>query len=213
MKFLSNVDLRDFKVRHFSILKMMNLRTAVTKEICLQNEIAAYIDGELTPREELNLEMHFAVCQTCRAKLNEQKKLLCALDFALENEREIELPENFTKVIVTTAESNVSGLRRPHERFKALFICAALFLLVILGLGGETEIIFNTFLKFGEQVLAVGGFVFHLIYRIAIGTTIILHSLSQQMVFNSAVSVAFLVIFFAISLFALSRLMNRYNRP
>ncbi len=41
---------------------MMNLQTSATEKVCLQNEIAAYIDGELTPREELDLEMHFAVC-------------------------------------------------------------------------------------------------------------------------------------------------------
>ncbi len=191
----------------------MNLQTATTEQVCPNSEIAAYIDGELAPREEFELEMHFAGCPSCKSKLNDQKKLLCALDFALEAEQEIKLPANFTKVIVTNAESKVSGLRRPQERFKALFICAALFLLILLGLGSETTTVFNTFEKFGEQFLAVGGFAFHLIYDFAIGTTIILRSLSQQVVFNSTNSVAFLIIFFVISLFALSRLMNRYNRP
>ncbi len=191
----------------------MNLQTATIEKVCPSNEIAAYIDGELSPREELDLEMHLAVCASCQAKLNEQKKLLCALDFVLESEKQIELPANFTKVVVANAESNVSGLRRPQERFKALFICAALFLLVILGFGGETETVLNTFAKFGEQVFAVGGFAVHLIYNFAVATAVILRSLSHQIVFNSAVSVAFLVMFFVISLFALSRLIVRYNRP
>lgn len=191
----------------------MNLQTATTKKVCLNNEIAAYIDGELSPREELDLEMHFVVCPSCKSKLNEQKKLLCALDFVLESEKEIELPANFTKVVVANAESKVSGLRRPQERFKALFICATLFLLVLLGLGGETETVFNTFVKFGDQVLAVGGFAVHLIYDFAFAAAIILRSLSHQIVFNSAVSVAFLLMFFVISLFALSRLIVRHNRP
>ena len=183
-----------------------------TTEVCPREEIAAYIDGEIAPRRELELELHFAVCSVCAEELNLQKKLLCALDSALLSEREVELPKDFTKVIVTKAESNVSGLRRPQERFKALFICAALFLMVILGLGSETESVLHTFGKFGDQILAVGGFVFHLIYDFAIGTTIILRSLSHQVVFNSVVSVAFLVIFFVISMFALSRLIVRYNR-
>ena len=186
--------------------------TATIEKVCPTSEIAAYIDGELSSRAEFELEMHFAVCPSCKSKLNEQKKLLCALDFALDNEQEIELPANFTKIIVANAESKVSGLRRPQERFKALFICAALFLMVILGLGSETESVLHTFGKFGDQILAVGGFVFHLIYDFAIGTTIILRSLSHQVVFNSVVSVAFLVIFFVIFMFALSRLIVRYNR-
>ena len=190
----------------------MNSPAATIEKNCPNSEIAAYIDGELSPREELDLELHLAVCPACGAKLNEQKKLLRALDFALESEIEIELPADFTKVVVTNAESKVSGLRRPQERFNALFICAALFLLVTLGLGGETGAIINTFAKFGEQVLAVGGFVFHLIYNLAMAAAIILRSLSHQIVFNSAVSTAFLAVFFIISLFALSRLIVRCNR-
>lgn len=184
----------------------------IVSKVCPTGEIAAYIDGELTPREELDLEMHFAICRSCAAELNEQKKLLCVLDFALEDESEITLPENFTKVIVTTAESNVSGLRRPQERFKAFFICAALTLLVLLGLGSETGTVIKTFWKIGDQILAVGGFALHLIYDIAIGTSIILRSASHHIAFNSTVSIIFLIgiLFFGLMIF--SRLIIRFNR-
>lgn len=188
------------------------MNSQIVSKACPKSEIAAYIDGELLPREELDLEMHFAACRSCAAELNEQKKLLCALDFALEDKIEIALPENFTKVIVTTAESNVSGLRRPQERFKALIICAALTLLVLLGLGGETGTVLNTFWKIGVQILAVGGFVFHLIYDIAIGTSIILRSVSHHIAFNSTVSVVLLIGILFVGLAAFSRLMVRFNR-
>ncbi len=191
----------------------MDLQTVTTNEICSQrSEIAAYIDGELLPREELELEMHLTICKSCSYELNEQKKLLCALDFALESEREIELPSNFTKVIVTTAESKVSGLRRPQERSKALFVCAALFLLVLLGLGSETESVLNTFGKFAEQFAAVGGFAVHIIYDISIGTAIVLRSLGNQFVFNSTVSLAFSIGLLFLGLFALTRFVVRSNR-
>ena len=190
----------------------MNSQTATTGQVCPRTEIAAYVDGELSQREELELEMHLATCAACKTELNEQKKLLFALDFALENDEEIELPENFTKVIVTKAESNVNGLRRPQERFKALFVCAALFLLVILGLGSETGTILNTFRKFADQFLAVAGFVLHLIYDIAVGTTIILRSLSHLFVYDSVLAAAFLAALFFVCLIALSRLIFRYSR-
>jgi len=191
----------------------MNLPIITTEKICSQrSEIAAYIDGELLSREELELEMHLAVCQNCKRELNQQKKLLCALDFALENEREIELPKNFTKIVVATAESKVSGLRRPQERSKALFVCAALFLLVLLGLGGETETVLNTFAKFADQFLAVGGFVWNLVYDVAIGTAVVLRSVSSQFIFNSTVALGFAVGFFFLSLVALSRFIIRSNR-
>ncbi len=187
----------------------MNLQAAPTEKKCSpRSEIAAYIDGELLPREELELELHLAVCKSCAAELNEQKKLLCALDYALENDGEIKLPANFTKIVVINAESKVSGLRRPQERSKALFVCAALFLLVLLGLGRETETVLNTFGKFAEQFLAVGGFVWNLIYDVSVGTAIVLRSLSSQFIFNSFASLVILIIFGFLSLFLFSRFIS-----
>lgn len=190
----------------------MNLQAAETGKVCPREEIAAYIDGELSPRNELELEMHFAVCKICSEELNVQKKLLCALDSALFTEKEIEVPENFVKVIVTKAESDVSGLRRPHERRIALLICSALFFLVLVGLGKETGTVLVTFGKFGEQVMAVGSFIAHLIYDIAVGVTVILRSLSNQSFFNSTVSTAFILVLFLILLLTVSRLVTRFNR-
>lgn len=191
----------------------MKLPTSTTEDICShRSEIAAYVDGELLPREELELEAHLAVCESCRNELNEQKKLLCVLDFALENEREIELPKNFTKIVVANAESKVSGLRRPQERSESLLVCGALFLLVLVGLGGGTDSLADTFWKFTEQIFVVGGFVWNLAYTAAIGLAVVLRSLSQQFVFNSSASVAFAVGLFFVSLLALSRLITRYHR-
>ncbi len=179
---------------------------------CPQNEIAAYIDGELSPREELELEMHLAICGRCATELNEQKKLLCALDFALEHERKIELPANFTKVVVTTAANRVSGLRRKQERAKAILVCAALFSLVLLGLGGETGSVFGAFWKFGEQFLAVGGFVWRLIYDIAVGTTVILRSISHCLVADTAVPFVLAVGILLVALLSFSHLIVRFKR-
>ena len=181
-------------------------------QTCPRTEIAAYIDGELSPRAELDLEMHFAACPTCLAELNEQKKLLCALDFALEDKEEIELPENFTRVVVANAESHVQGLRCPRERNRALFVCAALFLVVILGLGAETSKTFETFGTLTEQFLAVGGFFVHLIHDITIAATVIFRSLCLQFVFKSAISAGLLGICFVVSLLIFSRLMSRRSR-
>ena len=192
----------------------MTLQTATIKPVCLhRSDIAAYIDGELLPREELELEMHLAICKLCAGELNEQKTLLQALDFALENERGIELPANFTRVVVANAESKVSGLRHPQERFKALFVCAALFLLVLFGLGGETKTVFETFARFADQFLAVGGFVWNSIYDVAVGTAVILRSLSHQVIFHSSVSFAALTGFFVVLLIVFSRVALRSNRP
>lgn len=179
---------------------------------CPRAELVAYIDGELAPREELELETHLAGCRVCALELNEQKRLLFALDFALEDEKEFQLPANFTKVVVANAESSVSGLRCPRERFRAVFVIAALLLLFISGLGGETKTIAGTFIKFGEQLLTVATFAVHLIYDAAVAASIILRSVCSQFVYSNAFSTIFFAAFFLSALFLLSRLVSRYSR-
>ncbi len=191
----------------------MSLQAAKSESICSRQQIIAYIEGELSPREEIVLEKHLAVCKSCVEEINEQKKLLFALDFALdEHEKEFELPEDFTKVIVTNAESNVRGLRRPQERFKALFVCSALFLLVLLGLGEETGNIVKTSENFISQFWTVGGFVFELIHDVAVGIAVILRSLSHRFIFASAVPLGILLVFLIFTSFVLSRFFLRQDR-
>ncbi len=189
----------------------MSLPNPNIENECPRDGLAAYIDGELSSREELDLEMHIADCKKCAVELNDQKRLLFALDFALEDEADFKLPENFTRVVVANAESKVSGLRCPKERFRAISVIVGLFLMFILGLGGQTKAFTNTFLKIGEQFLAVGGFALHLIYNIAVGASLILRSFFSQFVFNSSFSIVFPVIFFCLALFILSRFISRYN--
>lgn len=191
----------------------MTLQIAKTESVCSRQQIIAYVDGDLSPREEIVLEKHLAVCKTCAEELNEQKKLLLALEFALdENEREFELPEEFTKIVVTNAESNVSGLRRPQERFKAFFVCAALFLLILIGLGKETGNVVKTSNQFVAQIWAVGGFAFELIHDLAVGITVILRTLSHRFIFNSAISLGILLLFFIFTSLILTRWFAREYR-
>lgn len=192
----------------------MSLQNAKSEQNCLRNDIAAYIDGELNPREEMDFEMHLTVCKSCNEELNEQKKMLCALDFALvEDEKDFELPENFTKVVVANAESKVGGLRCPRERYRTMFVCAALFLLVLLGLRGETGQVFEAFGKFLDQIWAVGGFFVHLVYDVSIGTTIILRSICLKFILNhSVILFGLILIFLAFSIFALSRAFHKFDR-
>ena len=189
----------------------MNFQDVKNSNECPRADIAAYIDGELAAREELELEIHLAACKNCAEELNGQKKLLCALDYALEKEH-LELPENFTKIVVANAESRVSGLRRPKERYNALFICSALFLVVFISLGSEAKNVLFSSGKLFEQFLAVGGFITHLIYDFAVGTAVVIRSLCFQYVFNSTASLALIALLFGFSALMFSRLLFRYKR-
>ena len=190
----------------------MNLPVETIESQCPRSAIAAYVDGELAAPDELALELHFAGCSICAEELNQQKKFLRALDFALEAEHEIELPADFTKTIVANAESRVSGLRRRNERLTALFICVVLFLLVIAGLGHETETVLASTGKIFDRFVAVGGFFTHLTYELALGATIVLRSLCAHLISKFAFAPAFILLVFAGSVFVFSRMMFRFKR-
>lgn len=175
-------------------------------------EIGAYIDGELSPADETELEKHFAVCGVCCAELNQQKNFLFVLNASLETETELELPKNFTKTIVAHAESRVSGLRGSKERFTAVFICSALFLFALFALGSDAERGFQAFGNVGEKILAVGYFTLHIVYNISLGIAVIVRSLFYQTVFNSARTLFFLVILFTAALYAFSPFVVRDSR-
>ena len=151
---------------------------------CPSDEIAAYIDGELDASRELELDAHFLTCSACSDEIKQQKQFLCELDANLRDAGEIDLPANFTKTIVANAESTVSGLRRPRERFNALFICAGLFLFALFALGTDASRVFRGLAVAFDQIAAVGGFFGHLVYSVFLGVAIIVRSLAAQLRFD-----------------------------
>lgn len=168
---------------------MMELDPVQTAIDCPWDEISSYIDGELTPMRELQLERHFAACESCLGEVNLQKKFLIALDRALESEAEIDLPANFTEIVVANAESGVSGLRRRSERSNAFFVCAGLFLIIIFALGASgSRTALDAFFIVFEKAAAVGSFAVHVAYDIAVGAVVILRSLSSHIIEGSALS-------------------------
>lgn len=81
--------------------------------------------------------MHVDGCAACGRSLMQQRQFLAALSASLHNGgRTIELPKDFTTKIVASAESSVSGVRRPDELFTAVCISAALILFVLFAFWG-----------------------------------------------------------------------------
>ncbi|MEO6588834.1 MAG: zf-HC2 domain-containing protein [Pyrinomonadaceae bacterium] len=182
------------------------------ENFCPRTEIAAYIDGELSSREEMDLEFHFAVCGECAAVFNGQKKLLCAIDFALDEKADFELPADFTKKVVVNAESNVSGLRRREERLRAMYLCGILFLLIIAGLGNETGAVFSTFKMFAEQIFAVGSFAAHLIFDFAVTLTTILRIIGGQFIYSPVFGILAFGAFLIFSGYVFLRILALFDR-
>lgn len=164
---------------------------------CPIEDLAAFIDGELSLERELELEGHFAVCRSCNDELNRQKQFLCGLDSGLQTE--LELPENFAKRVVVNAESTVSGLRRPRERFNAVFISAGLFLFVLFAMGADAARLFDGISLILEKAVIVLGFFGHAVYAAFVGLAIILRSLASQVWVDQLLGVTFMAILAMIS--------------
>ena len=180
------------------------------QQICPAGEISAYIDGELSPAAELELELHFAGCADCTRILNEQKTMLLALDRGL-GDPVLELPDDFSRSVVAHAESRVSGLRRPNEMIHAVLICIGLLAFVSIALSGGSAGTFaaaGSLLQAAVSITAAAG---HFVYDISLGSTVIFRTLFSSFVGGSA-AIAFLTaVLFAGALLALTRLFSRPN--
>lgn len=174
---------------------------------CRSVDLAAYLDGELGSVGVDAVEQHLAECTACTAELNEQKHFLRSLDM-LRDEKPVEIPADFTKKIVAKAESSVSGLRGPRERFNAIFICVGLGLFVLFTIGTDAG---QWAENFGGRLLAIAGFVAETIFSLVLGVAMIVRSFATQ--FGSEASLLALVsVAIAFMLVFLSRRLVRFDR-
>lgn len=171
-------------------------------------DIAAYLDAEMSPSEEIDFELHLARCKDCVDELNGQKELLQILDSTLQID-DIKLPENFTKVVVTNAESSVKGLRRRSEWLNAVFVCCALAFFGLFALGADASKSFGYPLRIFDRIAAVATFFGHLTYDVAIGVVVILRTITSETVSSTAVFFAVVISLF-IAVAVIARQIDRH---
>lgn len=176
---------------------------------CRTADVAAYIDAEMSPSEEIEFELHLAQCKNCVAELNRQKELLYILDSTLHSD-DIELPENFTKVVVTNAESGVKGLRRRSEWLNAVFVCCALLFFGLFALGADASRSFGYPLRIFDRIAAVVSFFGHLTYDIAVGVVVVLRTVTSETASNTAVSLV-LVVSLVLAIALIARQVYRHG--
>jgi len=87
-------------------------------QICQHAEaVAAYLDGEMETRAQVEFESHFATCATCRASLAAQRQVLCSLAATFGGERDMPLPEDFARIVTAHAQNDMGGVRRRPASF------------------------------------------------------------------------------------------------
>src|SRR6266496_1239815 len=111
----------------------------ILTETCPRDEIAAYLDGELGGSEREEFELHLGVCTECSVQLQEQKRFLCELNLALNQQPTPDLPGNFVEVVAANAQSDMSGMRTVTERNRAIRIIGILVLACVVIFGAAAS--------------------------------------------------------------------------
>ena len=106
---------------------------------CQLEDVAAYLDGELTGVALEEFERTWSLVRACTTELRTQRQLLCTLDVAFNDARSFHLPNDFARVVTAHAENDLTGMRDRRERRRALQLCAVLALVSFGLLGAATR--------------------------------------------------------------------------
>lgn len=180
---------------------------------CTREDIAAYLDGELSGAALEYFETHVAECCECADELRRQRQLLCALDAAFNSSAQISLPENFTRVVAKYAEHNLIGLRQKSERRRALQLSAMLAVIAFALLGAT----FSAFvLQPARGFLSVAMRIFEVFSQTALGAAegaaIIGRMIGRAAVSSPYGFGALIVLAFIVAISLLLRLIASYHR-
>jgi anti-sigma factor RsiW len=180
---------------------------------CQLEDVAAYLDGELSDESLLNFERHLATCSDCATELRTQRQLLCTLDVAF-NDSAFKMPPDFTRVVRAHAEGNLGGVRWKGERRRALQVCIVLALLsfALLGATAARALV----LEPAQSFLHLGRIFFDLAWRLIFdagtGLAVIVRVLGRAVVFDSHGLGLAVLLGFILSTSLLSFLIARYHR-
>lgn len=201
----------------------LSLCERASDETCAQSsEVAAYLDGELDAAACLVFEEHTKECSSCRARLNEQRRLLAVLDGAFgdfsgarfgRESNDNRLPANFARVVTARAMTDMTAVRSRVEGRRALRVCAWLVCLVcalsgITALAAKLEIV-GSLLRLFASVARVTG---QALYEVCMSLAVLLRVLRGHLTQESHVFVVSACVLFAASLILLWRLVGRYHR-
>jgi anti-sigma factor RsiW len=182
--------------------------------VCQSEDVAAYLDGELNATACASFELHVKECAVCAARLHEQRRLLCALDFALgESSLSLPLPQNFAQVVATRAQSDMSEMRSRIEHGRALRLCAALALLAFGLLGAAaSRSVFLTARGIASYALSASDLVGHALYNTGAGFAVISRSLGGHLVFESHTFALPVLLVLIVALVLLPHQIVKYHR-
>ena len=180
---------------------------------CQLEDVAAYLDGELSRAQAEHFEAHLKACGDCAAELRTQRQLLCTLDVAFNDSSSFKLPHDFTRVVTAHAESDLSGVRRKGERRRAFQVCAVLALVSFGLLGAAARaLVFEPAQGLLHLAEVFFNLVWRMIYDAGTGLAVIIRVLGRAVAFGPHGLGLIVLLAFIFSISLLSFLIARYHR-
>jgi hypothetical protein len=151
-------------------------------------------------------------CMFCNAELNEQRRLILALDSTLGTASDLPLPQNFIRIVMARAESDLSGMRDRLEHKRAARFCLILggAGFALIGAAAGKALLVNAW-TIVDQALGIFGLLWMALRDAAIGLTVVSRVLGGGLVPEPhfAGLVALLLVLALVLLFLL---IGRYHR-
>ena len=180
---------------------------------CQLEDVAAYLDGELTGVALDAFEQHVRSCAGCAVELRTQRQLLCTLDVAFNDARSFHLPNNFARVVTAHAENDLTGMRNRRERQRALQLCAVLALVSFGLLGAATRaIVFDPLRSFFRVTRVLVDLVWQATSEAASSAAVLIRVIGRAILLAQTGSRFFFVLAFLLSICFLSLLIANYHR-
>lgn len=180
---------------------------------CQLEDVAAYLDGELTGVALDEFERHLESCAACTTELRTQRQLLCTLDVAFNDARSFHLPNDFARVVTARAENDLTGMRDRRERRRALQLCAVLASVAFGLLGAATRtVVFDPVRSFFRITRVLVDLVWQATSEAASSAVVVIRMIGRAMLFAQTGSRFFFVLAFLVSISFLSLLIANYHR-
>jgi predicted anti-sigma-YlaC factor YlaD len=185
---------------------------ATNENICQNEDVAAYLDGELDARAQSDFETHLKVCSRCARQLRTQRQLLCTLDAAFDESR-FALPRDFTRVVSTHAQSDVRRMRDKSERGHAFRLCAVLALAAFALMGAASgKMIVQPARAFLSLVLNLLDLVWRTAYDAGTGVVVVMRLIGRALIIDTHGLGLLILLPLVILVFLLPRLIVNYHR-
>ncbi len=176
---------------------------------CPLEDVAAYLDGELTAAGLARFEQHVHECAPCANELRAQRQLLCTLDVAFNDSRTFDLPQNFARVVTASAENDLSMIRNGRERKRALQLCGLLGLISFGLLGAATRtVVIDPLRSIFRTTRVLFDLLFQALSDAAATASVLIRMIGRA----QPASRLLLTLIFIGSLFCLSLLIVKYRR-